>query len=192
MVFLGKTGPEPKSLAEQSPDFWNILEVNTLPQNDLIPMRSLPSDPKTSDSKGVCEHLPKKNRLRQRDPPFYVIYFYDVCCCCDNVLRTLMPLPGMMIALKFHYQSFFICMQKKSAGGLVTAVAPVVIKGKGLWVGWPGLHLPKDFDDVNIPESDPSDQTPTAGLKSEQVRSHSSVISAEFYDHTITGGDRQL
>lgn len=57
-----------------------------------------------------------------------------------------------------------------SAGGLVTAVAPVVINGKGLWVGWPGLHLPADFDDKNIPESDPSDQTPTAGLKSEQVR----------------------
>lgn len=57
-----------------------------------------------------------------------------------------------------------------SAGGLVTAVAPVVIKGKGLWVGWPGLHLPSDFNDENIPESDPSDQTPTAGLKSEQVK----------------------
>jgi trehalose 6-phosphate synthase/phosphatase len=56
-----------------------------------------------------------------------------------------------------------------SAGGLVTAVAPVVIKGKGQWVGWPGLHLPANFDDSQIPESDPSDQTPTAGLKSEQV-----------------------
>jgi trehalose 6-phosphate synthase/phosphatase len=52
---------------------------------------------------------------------------------------------------------------------LVTAVAPVVIKGKGLWVGWPGLHLPSDFNDENIPESDPKDQTPTAGLKSKQV-----------------------
>lgn len=56
-----------------------------------------------------------------------------------------------------------------SAGGLVTAVAPVVIKGKGLWVGWPGIHLPSDFNDETIPESDPSDQTPTAGLKSDQV-----------------------
>ena len=64
---------------------------------------------------------------------------------------------------------FFIC-QIDSAGGLVTAVAPVVIKGKGLWVGWPGIHLPADFDDANIPESDPSDQTPTAGLKSNQVK----------------------
>jgi trehalose 6-phosphate synthase/phosphatase len=53
---------------------------------------------------------------------------------------------------------------------LVTAVAPVVIKGKGLWVGWPGIHLPPDFNDEDIPESDPSDQTPTAGLKSEQVK----------------------
>lgn len=54
-----------------------------------------------------------------------------------------------------------------SAGGLVTAVAPVVINGNGLWVGWPGIHL----EDPNepIPESDPNDITPTAGLKSEKV-----------------------
>lgn len=57
--------------------------------------------------------------------------------------------------------------RKASAGGLVTAVAPVVIKGKGIWVGWPGIHL----DDPNeaIPESNPSDRTPTAGLLSKQV-----------------------
>lgn len=54
-----------------------------------------------------------------------------------------------------------------SAGGLVTAVAPVVINGGGLWVGWPGIH----FENPNepIPESDPSDITPTAGLKSDKV-----------------------
>lgn len=54
-----------------------------------------------------------------------------------------------------------------SAGGLVTAVCPVVIRGHGLWVGWSGIHL----DDPNepIPESNPNDQTPTAGLKSDQV-----------------------
>lgn len=51
----------------------------------------------------------------------------------------------------------------------MTAVAPVVIKGKGLWVGWSGIHLPEGQELENIPESDPSDQTPTAGLKSEQV-----------------------
>lgn len=58
-------------------------------------------------------------------------------------------------------------VRKASAGGLVTAVAPVVINGNGLWVGWPGMHL----EDPNepIPESDPSDITPTAGLKSEKV-----------------------
>lgn len=54
-----------------------------------------------------------------------------------------------------------------SAGGLVTAVCPVVIKGNGLWVGWPGIHL--DEPGYDIPESDPNDKTPTAGLKSEQV-----------------------
>lgn len=55
-----------------------------------------------------------------------------------------------------------------SAGGLVTAVAPVVIRGNGLWVGWPGIQLTSEEEP--IPESDPSDQTPTAGLKSSQVR----------------------
>ncbi|XP_044749938.1 alpha,alpha-trehalose-phosphate synthase [UDP-forming] isoform X2 [Coccinella septempunctata] len=57
--------------------------------------------------------------------------------------------------------------RKASAGGLVTAVAPVVINGNGLWVGWPGIHL----EDPNepIPESEPGDITPTAGLKSDKV-----------------------
>ena len=54
-----------------------------------------------------------------------------------------------------------------SAGGLVTAVAPVVVESGGLWVGWPGLHL--DNQDVAIPESDPEDRSPCAGLKSKQV-----------------------
>lgn len=58
----------------------------------------------------------------------------------------------------------FFC---SSAGGLVTAVCPVVIKGNGLWVGWPGIHTEEPITD--IPESDPNDQTPTAGLKSDQV-----------------------
>ncbi|KAL1396804.1 hypothetical protein pipiens_010251, partial [Culex pipiens pipiens] len=53
-----------------------------------------------------------------------------------------------------------------TAGGLVTAVAPVVIKGHGLWVGWSGITLEKTDE---IPESDPKDCTPTAGLLSEQV-----------------------
>ena len=56
-----------------------------------------------------------------------------------------------------------------SAGGLVTAVAPVVIDCKGLWVGWTGLD---DFDETLdvIPESDPTDKAPTAGLLSNQAR----------------------
>lgn len=43
----------------------------------------------------------------------------------------------------------------------------MVIKGKGLWVGWPGIHLADPNEP--IPESNPTDQTPTAGLKSDQV-----------------------
>lgn len=57
--------------------------------------------------------------------------------------------------------------RKASAGGLVTAVAPVVVRCKGLWVGWPGIHL-KDSSEI-IPESEPNDNTPTAGLLSKQV-----------------------
>ena len=58
--------------------------------------------------------------------------------------------------------------RKASAGGLVTAVAPVVVQSGGLWVGWPGLHLPAGAAGA-IPESDPGDTSPTAGLKSSQV-----------------------
>ena len=54
-----------------------------------------------------------------------------------------------------------------SAGGLVTAVAPVVVETQGLWVGWSGLHL--EDENLEIPEADPNDQSPTAGLKSSQV-----------------------
>ena len=48
-----------------------------------------------------------------------------------------------------------------SAGGLVTAVAPVVVECDGLWVGWTGLqdYSRKDI----IPESSPDDLAPTAG-----------------------------
>ena len=56
--------------------------------------------------------------------------------------------------------------RKPAAGGLVTAVAPVVIQSKGVWVGWPGSDVDKD---AVIPESDPSDTSPTAGLLSSQV-----------------------
>lgn len=55
-----------------------------------------------------------------------------------------------------------------SAGGLVTAVAPVVVECKGTWIGWSGLFDLKPDDP--IPESDPEDKAPTAGLKSSQVR----------------------
>ena len=57
-----------------------------------------------------------------------------------------------------------------SAGGLVTAVAPVVVSTDGIWVGWPGIHL--ENPNEQIPESDPKDRTPTAGLKSEKVRKY--------------------
>ncbi len=50
----------------------------------------------------------------------------------------------------------------------MTAVAPVVIQCSGIWVGWTGLE---DFDVAHdlIPESEPGDNAPTAGLKSNQA-----------------------
>jgi trehalose 6-phosphate synthase/phosphatase len=72
--------------------------------------------------------------------------------------------------LVFSFGVLYFKLIACSAGGLVTAVAPVVIQAKGIWVGWPGL-----LDDINepIPESDPNDKTPTAGLLSEKVRNSS-------------------
>ncbi|XP_018007795.1 alpha,alpha-trehalose-phosphate synthase [UDP-forming] [Hyalella azteca] len=60
-----------------------------------------------------------------------------------------------------------VLVRKQCAGGLVTAVAPVVVETRGLWVGWPGLHKEDNLE--YIPESSPDDKSPTAGLKSEQV-----------------------
>jgi len=57
--------------------------------------------------------------------------------------------------------------RKASAGGLVTAVAPVVVDCGGLWIGWSGLHTEEPLE--SIPESDPDDKAPTAGLLSKQV-----------------------
>ena len=68
--------------------------------------------------------------------------------------------------------------RKSSAGGLVTAVAPVVVQSGGLWVGWPGLQL-EETD--KVPESDPGDVSPTAGLKSEQVL----PVSLNEEDHEL-------
>ena len=66
----------------------------------------------------------------------------------------------------FHF--FFKIKMFFSAGGLVTAVAPVVIDNDGLWVGWTGLY---DFNTAfeRIPESEPDDRAPTAGLLSSQA-----------------------
>lgn len=45
-------------------------------------------------------------------------------------------------------------------------MAPVVVQGNGLWIGWPGVHLEEGEE---IPESDPNNTTPTAGLRSDKV-----------------------
>jgi len=59
--------------------------------------------------------------------------------------------------------------RRMSAGGLVTAVAPVVVESQGTWVGWTGLH---DFcpSVEEIPEcTSRSLSRPTDGLKSDRI-----------------------
>jgi len=74
-------------------------------------------------------------------------------------------------------------VRKQCAGGLVTAVAPVVVETEGLWVGWPGAHLEDEIGP--IPESSPDDNSPTAGLKSEQVVA--AYISEKLFDDYYNG-----
>ena len=73
--------------------------------------------------------------------------------------------------------------RKSSAGGLVTAVAPVVVKSGGLWVGWPGPI--KLLPGETVPEADPADKTPTAGLKSSQVKCVD--LTEEDYENYYNG-----
>lgn len=49
----------------------------------------------------------------------------------------------------------------------MTAVCPSVIECKGTWIGWPGIQLKSELEP--IPESNPDDKSPTAGLLSDQV-----------------------
>lgn len=44
----------------------------------------------------------------------------------------------------------------------------MVVECNGTWIGWSGSFDLKPNDP--IPESDPEDKAPTAGLKSSQVR----------------------
>ena len=67
----------------------------------------------------------------------------------------------------FLQDSDGVLRRVSSAGGLVTAVAPVVSQSKGLWVGWPGHGLTKG---QHIPEPEMGDESPTAGLASKHVR----------------------
>ena len=38
----------------------------------------------------------------------------------------------------------YVTTSLSSAGGLVTAVAPVVVECNGLWVGWTGLEVSEE------------------------------------------------
>ncbi|CAG7827217.1 unnamed protein product [Allacma fusca] len=70
-----------------------------------------------------------------------------------------------------------------SAGGLVTAVAPVVIANRGTWVGWPGIQMNSESE--AIPEASADDKSPTSGLKSEQVECV--TVAKELFDPYYNG-----
>ncbi|CAG0890921.1 unnamed protein product [Darwinula stevensoni] len=87
--------------------------------------------------------------------------------------RKMLSLKSPMVVVS-NRLPFVLCKdehgklhRKQCAGGLVTAVAPVVIQCGGLWVGWPGIHM--DDPSQHVPESDPEDNGPSAGLRSDQV-----------------------
>ncbi|XP_017769006.1 PREDICTED: alpha,alpha-trehalose-phosphate synthase [UDP-forming] isoform X2 [Nicrophorus vespilloides] len=114
---------------------------------------------------------------------------YDNQGCYDFKIADVVASSGSMIVVSNRLPFVLeknkegnLC-RKASAGGLVTAVAPVVVNCKGLWVGWPGIHL----EDPNqpIPESDPNDITPTAGLKSDKVVSVR--IDPQIFDSYYNG-----
>ncbi|XP_063610188.1 uncharacterized protein LOC134784089 [Penaeus indicus] len=87
------------------------------------------------------------------------------------VINSTSPMVVVANRLPFTVQKNPVTGQmerKHCAGGLVTAVAPVVVETKGLWVGWSGQH--QEDGVVEIPEANPNDQSPTAGLKSWQVK----------------------
>ncbi|KAA0197793.1 hypothetical protein HAZT_HAZT006088 [Hyalella azteca] len=58
-------------------------------------------------------------------------------------------------------------VRKQCPSGLVTAVAPAVVETGGLWVGWPGIY--EEDKPGPIPEPSPDDDSPSAGLKTEQA-----------------------
>ena len=78
----------------------------------------------------------------------------QVCILLKQVLRNFLVLPeysyvGAFLPKIYHVVfrsglSAAMSLSHFSAGGLVTAVAPVVIENNGLWIGWTGLH---DFDE---------------------------------------------
>ena len=48
----------------------------------------------------------------------------------------------------------------------MTAVAPVMKSGNGIWIGWPG----SEYDPSQpLPESNPDDKSPISGLLSKKV-----------------------
>lgn len=106
------------------------------------------------------------------------IFLYAFMKYLGTILMHLITIYAVIIIMIIYFNFVLVCFVSCSAGGLVTAVAPVVINGNGLWVGWPGIHL--ENPDEPIPESDPSDITPTAGLKSNKVN----TINNIFYNNS--------
>ena len=61
----------------------------------------------------------------------------------------------------------------------------MLCRSRGQWVGWPG---PNVKEGEPIPESDPADTSPTAGLLSSQVHNTNSIsllIFAFYHERSI-------
>jgi trehalose 6-phosphate synthase/phosphatase len=75
-----------------------------------------------------------------------------------------------------------ILSRHSSAGGLVTAMAPVVKKHNGKWIGWPGLWM--EENDV-LPEPDSKSTLVSDSLENEQIRAVN--IPSELVDPFYNG-----
>ena len=74
-----------------------------------------------------------------------------------------------------------VLSRHSSAGGLVTAMAPVVKERNGVWIGWPGIKL---NDKETIPQGDSESNNPADSIAPEQIQvvDINSSLFEEYYN----------
>ena len=72
--------------------------------------------------------------------------------------------------------------RQSSAGGLVTAMAPIVCDSDGIWVGWAAIPIEPGQE---VPEGDPDSSIPGQRLKRSQIRAVN--IDVDVFDEYYNG-----